>query len=54
MQTIRLLIKILKIIEMHLLIWMLIKEDNTPCISFTEASVYLQHGEILCLTDAID
>jgi hypothetical protein len=37
---------------MHLLIWMLIKEDNTPCISFTEASVDLQHSEIICLTDA--
>jgi hypothetical protein len=31
---------------------MLIKEDNAPCISFTEASVDLQHGEIICLTDA--
>jgi hypothetical protein len=37
---------------MHLLIWMWIKEDNTPCISFTEASVDLQHSEIICLTDA--
>jgi hypothetical protein len=31
---------------------MLIKEDNTPCISCIEASVDLQHGEIICLTDA--
>jgi hypothetical protein len=23
-----------------------------PCISFTKASVDLQHGEIICLTDA--
>jgi hypothetical protein len=23
-----------------------------PCISFTEASVDLQHSEIICLTDA--
>jgi hypothetical protein len=31
---------------------MLIKEDNTPHISFTEASFDLQHSEIICLTDA--
>jgi hypothetical protein len=29
-----------------------IKEDNPSCITLTEASVDLQHGEILCLTDA--
>jgi hypothetical protein len=40
--------------EMHLLIWILIKADNLTCITLTEASVELQYGEILCLTDAID
>jgi hypothetical protein len=29
-----------------------IKKDNPSCITLTEASVDLQHGEILCLTDA--
>jgi hypothetical protein len=29
-----------------------IKEDNPSCITLTEASVDLQHGEISCLTDA--
>jgi hypothetical protein len=40
--------------EMHLLIWILIKADNLTCITLTDASVELQYGEILCLTDAID
>jgi hypothetical protein len=29
-----------------------IKEDNPSCITLIEASFDLQHGEILCLTDA--
>jgi hypothetical protein len=29
-----------------------IKEDNLSCVTRTKASVELQHGEILCLTDA--
>jgi hypothetical protein len=52
MRMTQLLLDILKIIEMHLLIWMLIKEDNMSCISFTKASVDLQHVGIICLTDA--
>jgi hypothetical protein len=52
MQMTWLLMEFQKFQEMHLLIWMFIKEDNTPCILFTEASVDLQHSEIICLTDA--
>jgi hypothetical protein len=44
----------MKIVEMHLLVWILIKADNPTCITLTEASVELQYGEILYLTDAID
>jgi hypothetical protein len=50
----QLLLEILKILEIHLLVWILIKVYNPTCITLTDASVELQYGEILCLTDAID
>jgi hypothetical protein len=49
-----LLIEFQKFQEMHLLIWILIKADNPTCSTSTRASVELQYGEILCLTDVID